>query len=102
MLVAGIVVCAVVSVVEAGMSELAVVSGQLNSKDGVGYVGLVVKGSNVRVDWRMEMGEEPRRRSKLRRSSNYWRRWRNRRKPLSQVFSSARCRMFPFDTGYTP
>ena len=100
--VAGIVVCAVVSVVEAGRSELAVVSGQLNSKDGVGYVGLVVKGSNVRVDWRREMAEEPRRRSKSRRSSNCWRRWRNLRKPLSQIFGSARCRTFPLDTGYTP
>lgn len=86
--VAGIFVRAVVSAVEAGRSELVVVSGQLNSKGGVDYVGLVVKGSNVQVDWRRETGEELRRRRNSRRSSNCWRRWRNRRKPLSCLFSS--------------
>ena len=99
--VAGIVVRAVVSAVEAGRSELAVVTGQLNSKDGVDYVGLVVKESNVQVDWKMERGEELRRRSNSRRSSNCWRRWKHRRKPLSQMSSSARYRTVPLDTGYT-
>ncbi len=99
--VAGIVGRAVVSAVEAGRSELAVVSGRLDSKDGVGYAGLVVRGSNVQVDWRREMGEELRRRSNSRRSLSYWRRWRHRRKPLFQVFSSARYREFSLDTGYT-
>ena len=46
--VAGIVVVrAVVRTVGAGRWELAVVSGQLDSRNGSGYVGLVVKGSNV-------------------------------------------------------
>lgn len=46
--VAGIVVVrAVVRTVEAGRSKLAVVFGQLDSRNGSGYVGLVVKGSNV-------------------------------------------------------
>ena len=83
--VAGIVVRAVVSTVEAGKSELAVVSGRLDSKDGVGYVGLVVRGSNAWADWRREMGEELRRRSNSMRILNYWRRWRWR-KPLFQVY----------------
>ena len=100
--VAGVVVRAVVSTVEAGRSQLAVVSGQLDSRNGFDYVGLVVKGSNVRADWRREMGEELRRRRNSRTSSNCWRRWRNRRKPLFQVFGSARYRMFAFEAGYTP
>ena len=46
--VAGIVVVrAVVRTIEAGRSKLAVVSGQLDSRNGSGYVGLVVKGSTV-------------------------------------------------------
>ena len=100
--VAGIVVRAVVSAVEVGRSKLAVVSGQLDSKDGVGYVGLAVKGSIVQVDWRREMGEELMRRRSWRRSANCWRRWRHWRKPLSQMISSARYRTFPLETGYTP
>ena len=100
--VAGIVVGAVVSAVEAGRSELAVVSGQLSSKDDVDYVGLVVKGSTVQVDWRREMVEELRRRSNSRRRSNCWRKWRYWRKPSSQVLSLARYRTSLSETGYTP
>ena len=100
--VAGVVVRAVVSTVEAGRSELAVLSGQLDSTNGFGYVGLVVKENNVRADWRKEMGEELRRRRNSKTSSNYWRRWKNWRKPLFQVFSSARYRMFALEAGYTP
>ena len=100
--VAGIVVVrAVVRTVEAGRWELAVVSGQLDSRNGFGYAGLVAKGSNVWADWRREMGEELRRRRNSRTSWNYWRRWRYRRKPLLKVFSSARYRTFPLETRYT-
>ena len=99
--VVGVVVRAVVSTVEAGRLELAVVCGQSDSRNGFGYVDLVVKGSNVQADWRREMGEELRRRRNLRRSSNCWRRWRIRRKPLFQAFCSARYRTFPLETGYT-
>lgn len=100
--VAVVVVRAVVSTVEAGTSELAVVSGQSGLRNGFGYVDLVVKGSIVRADWRREMGEELRRRRNLRRSSNCWKRWRIRRKPLLQVFSLTRYRTFPLVTGYIP
>ena len=100
--VAGIVVRTVVSAVEAGRSELVVVTGQLSSKADVDYVGLVVKGSTVQGDWRREMVEGLRRRSNSRRRSNCWRKWRYWRKPLSQVLSSARYRTSPSETGYRP
>lgn len=99
---AGVVVRAVVSTVEAGRSQLAVVSGQLDSRNGFDYVGLVVKESNVRADWRREMGEELRRWCNSRRSSSCRRRWRNWKKPFFQVFGSARYRMFALEAGYTP